>query len=42
VKALVLEESGFAREQWSGGYAYQINEWVSPFKEPLLEVRRCE
>ena len=38
----VLEEPGFAREAWLGGYAYSVREWTSPFSEPLLELRRCE
>jgi hypothetical protein len=38
----VLEEPGFAREQWLGGYAYAVSEWPSPFDVPVLEVRRCE
>lgn len=38
----VLEEPAFAREQWLGGYAYQVSAWASPFAEPVLELRRCE
>jgi hypothetical protein len=37
----VLEEPGFAREHWPGGYAYFVSEWTSPFDAPLLELRRC-
>jgi hypothetical protein len=38
----VLEEPGFARAQWLGGYAYAVSEWTSPFDAPVLEARRCE
>ena len=38
----VLEEPGFARERWLGGYAYVVSEWSSPFDASVLEVQRCE
>jgi hypothetical protein len=42
VKERVVEEEGFAREQWPGGYAYLASEWRSPFPEPVVELMRWE
>jgi hypothetical protein len=42
LKNRILEEPFFVREEWPGGYAYQVSEWTSPFAEPLLELQRWE
>jgi len=42
LKHRVLEKPAFVREQWAGGYAYAVQEWTSPFAEPLLEVMRWD
>jgi hypothetical protein len=42
VKHRVIEEEGFAREQWPGGYAYWASEWRSPLPEPIVELTRWD
>jgi len=42
LKPGLLTEGGVDRGQWSKCYAYIVNEWRSPFAEPLLEARRLE
>jgi hypothetical protein len=42
VQERLLEDGGFVREAWPGGYAYLAQRWASPFEGPLVELMRCD
>ncbi|KGM34580.1 hypothetical protein [Inquilinus limosus] len=42
VRSRLMEDCGFARELWPDGYAYLAQQWVSPYREPLVELMRCD
>lgn len=42
VRPQLMEDGGFARELWPERYAYLAQQWASPFREPLVELTRCE
>lgn len=42
VRQRLLEDGLFVREAWPGNYAYLAQQWESPFKEPLIQLMRCD
>ncbi|MGO1080606.1 hypothetical protein [Inquilinus sp. CA228] len=42
VQPRLMEDGGFARELWPERYAYLAQQWRSPYREPLVELTRCD
>ncbi|MBW8724270.1 MAG: hypothetical protein JF625_03810 [Inquilinus limosus] len=42
VQPRLMEDGIFARELWPERYAYLAQQWRSPYREPLIELMRCD
>lgn len=42
VRLRLMEHGAFVREFWPDGTAYLAQQWVSPYREPLVELMRCD
>ncbi|WP_342239790.1 hypothetical protein [Inquilinus sp. OTU3971] len=42
VQSRLMEDGFFMRELWPERYAYLAQQWTSPYREPLVELTRCD